>query len=76
MRLILTSEIVAFSKWVYPHTPSSTVEDGVAAIRNEAQPPGSNNELVVEFLTTFLRAREKWVVPETDYRPSSRPLPL
>ncbi|KFX90617.1 hypothetical protein V490_06365 [Pseudogymnoascus sp. VKM F-3557] len=62
-----TGEIVAFSKWVYPHTPDPNAEDPETAIRTQQHVPGSNNELVVEFFTKFLRGRRKWIVPETHY---------
>ncbi|KFY70498.1 hypothetical protein V499_09121 [Pseudogymnoascus sp. VKM F-103] len=62
-----TGEIVAFSKWVYPHTPDPNAEDPETAIRMQQHVPGSNEELVVEFFTKFLRGRRKWVVPETHY---------
>lgn len=65
--LIPVSEIVAFSKWVYPHTPDPNAEDPETAIRTQQHVPGSNEELVVEFFTKFLRGRRKWVVPETHY---------
>ena len=61
------SEVAAFSKWVYPHKPDSNVEDPETAIRTEPQVPGSNDELVIEFLTKFHRGRKKWIVPETHY---------
>lgn len=61
------SEIVAFSKWVYPHTPDPNAGDPETAIRTQQHVPGSNEELVVEFFTKFLRGRRKWVVPETHY---------
>ncbi|OBT49905.1 hypothetical protein VE04_09239 [Pseudogymnoascus sp. 24MN13] len=62
-----TGEIVAFSKWVYPHPPDPNAEDPETAIRMQQHVPGSNEELVVEFFTKFLRGRRKWVVPETHY---------
>ncbi|OBT71905.1 hypothetical protein VF21_09198 [Pseudogymnoascus sp. 05NY08] len=62
-----TSEIVAFSKWVYPHTPDPNAGDPETAIRMQQHVPGSNEELVVEFFTKFLHGRRKWVVPETHY---------
>lgn len=66
-KLMSISEIVAFSKWIYPHTPNPNAEDPEAAIRTQQHIPGSNEELVVEFFTKFLRGRRKWVVPETHY---------
>ncbi|OBT61442.1 hypothetical protein VE03_08953 [Pseudogymnoascus sp. 23342-1-I1] len=65
--LVDTSEIVAFSKWVYPHTPDPNAEDPETAIRTQQHISGSNDDLVVEFFTKFLRGRRKWIVPETDY---------
>ncbi|RDW63592.1 hypothetical protein BP6252_11137 [Coleophoma cylindrospora] len=62
-----TGELAAFSKWQYPHSPDPNAEDPETAIRNQPQPPGSNNALIVEFLTKFLRGRRKWIVPETHY---------
>jgi len=62
-----TGEVAAFSKWEYPHTPDPNAEDPETAIRKEPQAPGSNDELVIEFLTKFLRGRKKWIVPETHY---------
>jgi hypothetical protein len=66
-RLIYVSEIVAFSKWVYPHTPDPNAGDPETAIRTQQHVPGSNEELVVEFFTKFLCGRRKWVVPKTHY---------
>jgi hypothetical protein len=66
-KLTPVSEIVAFSKWVYPHTPDPNAEDLETAIRTQQHVPGSNDELVVEFFTKFLRGRRKWIVPETHY---------
>lgn len=66
-KLISASEVVAFSKWIYPHTPDPNAEDPEAAIRTQQHIPGSNDELVVEFFTKFLRGRRKWIVPETHY---------
>ncbi|KFY92116.1 hypothetical protein V498_05155 [Pseudogymnoascus sp. VKM F-4517 (FW-2822)] len=66
-RLMPVSEIVAFSKWVYPHTPDPSAEDPETVIRTQQHIPGSNDDLVVEFFTKFLRGRRKWVVPETHY---------
>lgn len=60
-------EITAFSKWVYPHTPDPNAEDPETSIRNEPQPSGSNNELIIEYMTTFLHRRQKWLVPEMHY---------
>jgi hypothetical protein len=65
----LDSEIAAFSKWVSPHRPDPNAEDTETSIRKEPQPPGSNDELVVEYMTNFLHQRKKWLVPETDYCP-------
>ncbi|KFY19383.1 hypothetical protein V493_07984 [Pseudogymnoascus sp. VKM F-4281 (FW-2241)] len=62
-----TSEIAAFSKWVYPHPPDPNAEDPEKAIRTQQHVSGSNEELVVEFFTKFLRGRMKWMVPETHY---------
>ncbi|KFY05751.1 hypothetical protein V492_08317 [Pseudogymnoascus sp. VKM F-4246] len=62
-----SSEIVAFSKWVYPHIPDPNAEDPEKAIRTQQHIPGSNDKLVVEFFIKFLRGRKKWVVPETHY---------
>lgn len=66
-QLMSVSKIVAFSKWVYPHTPDPNAEDPETAIRTQQHIPGSNDELVVEFFTKFLRGRRKWTMPETHY---------
>jgi len=62
-----TGQVVAFSKWIYPHTPEPEAEDPETAIRNEPQLPGSNTELVIEFQLKCLGGRQKWLVPETHY---------
>ncbi|RFU25007.1 hypothetical protein B7463_g11334, partial [Scytalidium lignicola] len=62
-----TDKFVAFSKWEYPHTPNPVTEDPETAIHNEPQVPGSNEEIVLEFLTKCIRGRKKWIVPETHY---------
>lgn len=74
----LYSEIVAFSNWNFPHTPDPNGPDPETSIRNEVQPPGSNDNLIVEFLIKFLRARQKWLNPEKHYckQHSSLPPPL
>ncbi|KAL3421584.1 hypothetical protein PVAG01_08030 [Phlyctema vagabunda] len=64
---IETGQIAAFSKWVHPHRPDPAAEDPEIAIRNDSQISGSNNELVIEFMTKMLRGRKKWITPETDY---------
>jgi len=61
------SEVAAFSKWVYPHTPDPNAEDPEIAIHKESQVPGSNDKLVIEFFTKFLHGRKKWIIPETHY---------
>ncbi|CAG8982445.1 hypothetical protein HYALB_00014069 [Hymenoscyphus albidus] len=62
-----TGEIVGYSSWQYPHTPDPNEPDPETAIRNATQPPGSNDELIVEFLVKFLHARQKWHVPHLHY---------
>ncbi|CAG8953153.1 hypothetical protein HYFRA_00003352 [Hymenoscyphus fraxineus] len=62
-----TGEIVGYSSWQYPHTPDPNEPDPETAIRNAAQPPGSNDELIVEFLVKFLHARQKWHVSHLHY---------
>lgn len=69
------SEIVAFSNWNYPHTPDPSAPDPETSIRNEVLPSGSNDELVVEFLIKFLRARQKWLIPQEHYCLFSHVLP-
>jgi len=67
LTMVRKSEVAAFSKWEYPHTPDPNAEDPETAIRKIPQPPGANEELIIEFLTKFARGRKKWLVAETHY---------
>jgi hypothetical protein len=66
------SQIAAFSKWEYPHPSTPDAKNLEKDFITQPQPPGSNDELIVEFFTKIFCGRMKWIVPETNYCPYSR----